>query len=67
MIRVDRQVQSCALACSRMGARACVDLPPGGPGDRSGLVSGGLFPGLAAIGCAGFLETNDCLLLLAEN
>jgi len=29
-------------ACSRMGARARVSLPPGGPGGRSGLVSGGL-------------------------
>ncbi len=29
-------------ACSRMDARAGVGLPPGGPGGRSGLVSGGL-------------------------
>ena len=43
MMRVDRQVQSCARACSRMGARARVGLLPAGPGGRSGLVSGGLF------------------------
>ena len=54
-------------ACSRMDARAGVGLPPGGPGGRSGLVSGGLSPEGGTFG-AGFLRTDvDLLLLLADN
>jgi len=36
-------------ACSRIGARARVGLPLGGPKGRSGLASGGLAPGGAAL------------------
>ena len=51
-----------------MDARAGVGLPPGGPGGRSGLVSGGLSPEGAALSGAGFLRTDvDLLLLLADN
>jgi len=49
MMRVDRQVQSCAPACSRIGARARVGLPPERPGGRSGLMSGGLALGRGSI------------------
>lgn len=61
--------RSGARACSRMGARARVGLLPGGPGGRSGLVSGGLVSGMGThfVG-AGFLEAMaGSLLSLAEN
>jgi hypothetical protein len=34
-------MRALARAGDRMGARACEGLSPGGPGGRSGLVSGG--------------------------
>ena len=43
MMRVDRQLQSCAPACSRIGARVRVGLQPGGPGAPGrGWYQGGL-------------------------
>jgi len=57
MMRVDRQLQSCAPACSRIGARVRVGLQPGGPGAPGrGWYQGGLFPEGAALSGAGFLE-----------
>ena len=56
-----------ARAGFRMGARARVGLSPVGPGGQSGLLSGGLPPGWAAFGKAGFFGSCGNSLLLAEN
>ena len=50
-------------ACSRMDARAGVGLPPGGPGGRSGLVSGGLSPEGAALSGLDSLEGVDFITI----
>jgi hypothetical protein len=63
-----RHLPAGRLCGSRMGARARVELPPEGPGGRSGLFSGG--PGLRRgrrLEGAGFWEAMDDSLLLAEN
>ena len=67
MMRVDRQLQSCAPACSRIGARVRVGLQPGGPGGRSGLLSGGACLRKRRLFGAVFLEEVAVHLLLAEN
>jgi len=49
-----------ARARSRMGARARVGLLPGGPGGRSGLVSGGLLPRWAAFSGSWMMQLICC-------
>jgi hypothetical protein len=61
-LSADLEHRASVRACSRMGARGRVGLRSGGPGGRSGLVSGGLVSEMGSF----FGELDDAANMLPD-